>query len=87
MAWSRARRRAASAFGRRGARRRMEVLSKEDRQRVARFAAQARWAKTPPEVRSEFGRKIVSARWRKAGKPAARRRRTSPGRDRTGGSG
>ena len=53
----------------------MEVLSKEDRRRVARLAAQARWAKTPPEVRSEFGRRVVAARWRKAGKPKIRRLR------------
>jgi hypothetical protein len=78
MAWSRARRRAAAAFGRHGAKRRMQVLSKEDRSRVARLAAQARWAKTPPEARSEFGRKVVAARWRKAGKSRASRRRLGP---------
>jgi hypothetical protein len=61
-------------IGRIGGRKRRNKMPPADRVLASRKAANARWANTTVEQRSDIGRNLVRARWRKRGRAARGRR-------------
>jgi hypothetical protein len=62
-------------IGRNGGSRRRDNMPPADRVLASRKAANARWANTTAEQRSEIGRNLVRARWSKRARAARQRRR------------